>query len=92
MMTLVGASAGRRVFVGFNDIAIEGEYVWVDGVMFTNTTANLWSPGEPSVDPINRQMADCGTLYRQTGNWLKIFATIPEDMFVRSERVGFCDM
>ena len=67
MMTLVGASAGRRVFVGFNDIAIEGEYVWVDGVMFTNTTANLWSPGEPSVDPINTQMADCGTALSSNG-------------------------
>ena len=54
-------NAQTRAWIGFNDIASEGAFVWTDGSPVTFTA---WNPGEPN----NSGDEDCAEV-QQSGGW-----------------------
>ena len=54
ILFLVVASAGI-VYVGGNDKAVEGQYVWVDGTVFTGT----WGADQPNNLLVGTEYQNC---------------------------------
>ena len=55
------------MWVGFDDMQIEGDYVWADGVRFNSTTPDVWFPGEPGTNTGALNNRDCGTAFLSNG-------------------------
>jgi hypothetical protein len=55
------------MWIGGNDMATEGTFLWEDGTVFADTPgATKWAPGEPN--DVNSQ-EDCVQLYNEDGEW-----------------------
>ena len=56
-------------YIGYNDIAKEGVWVWSKPGVVTRYTN--WQPGEPNnhVHPNAPEGEDCGNVYGATGEW-----------------------
>jgi len=59
----VAQSVQGDVWIGYNDIAAEGDFEWVNG---NPTTFSNWGPGEPSASQSND---DCTKFSANTGTW-----------------------
>ncbi|XP_072046389.1 low affinity immunoglobulin epsilon Fc receptor-like [Amphiura filiformis] len=62
---MLAREAKTAVWIGFNDLDDEGNFVWIDGspVDFIN-----WNPGEPN-DLYDPDGEDCTNLYFESGKW-----------------------
>ena len=58
-----------NVWIGMNDMLIEGQYVWADGTPSTQYPYKNFAPGEPNGNSMNGQPADCFQRNGQTGAW-----------------------
>ena len=64
-----------RAFIGANDVSVEGEWRWADGVVFWRNGAAIsgrytnWSASEPNGESPIAGAADCLTIYHSDGTW-----------------------
>ncbi|XP_060553568.1 L-selectin-like [Ruditapes philippinarum] len=62
-----GVDTDLRLWIGGNDMATEGTFLWEDGTAFPDTPdATKWGPGEPS-NQYSRE--HCVQLYNEDGEW-----------------------
>jgi uncharacterized delta-60 repeat protein len=71
---LLNTFGGNRLWIGFNDIAQEGSWVWTDG---SPKTFTKWAPGEPSNSKGSEDVAELYGLTTSTsyGKWNDVPAT-----------------
>ncbi|XP_078000821.1 C-type lectin mosGCTL-1-like [Glandiceps talaboti] len=61
----MGGTRIKSVWLGLNDIAEEGKYVWTDGTELIEGDYDNWAPGEPNDNnKKNTNGQDCGQLWR----------------------------
>ena len=59
MCLVTTAPSPVPIWVGFDDMLVEGEYVWVDGERFNSSTRFVWDSAEPGTGP-DLESKDCG--------------------------------
>ncbi|XP_069695674.1 hemolymph lipopolysaccharide-binding protein-like [Periplaneta americana] len=63
----------KVIFVGFNDIVTEGDYITVSGESLNKTGFVRWAPNEPN--PKYTSSEDCGT-FRNSGQYNDVPCTV----------------